>query len=185
MPPSSWHAAKDDEVQAVVTAAATTLQDLDATLVEIEVPEVTDATADWPSNCAVEAAVAHEVTFPARATYVALVASARYSAGSAPSCPLCMSSHTRSIMTWRRCAPSGSVSARAKADFCAILYYADPRQDDRGRQFPLVSMIKIARYGKFGASADRAPILSFQQLPQGRVDHWDVARVHRRHMSPY
>jgi amidase len=64
----SWNGEDvDDEVQVAVTGAATTLQGLGATLVEVEVPEVTDAIADWPANCAVEAAVAHEATFPARA----------------------------------------------------------------------------------------------------------------------
>jgi len=64
----SWNGEDvDNEVQAVVAAAATTLRDLGATLVEVEVPEVTGSIADWPANCAVEAAVAHEATFPARA----------------------------------------------------------------------------------------------------------------------
>ena len=39
---------------------------LGADLVDIRFPDVTDAIADWAPNCAVEAANAHEVTYPAR-----------------------------------------------------------------------------------------------------------------------
>lgn len=58
----------DAEVRAVMDSAIATMRDLGAAVVEIEVPDVTDAIADWPANCAVEAAVVHEATFPARAT---------------------------------------------------------------------------------------------------------------------
>ncbi|WP_349644967.1 amidase [Bradyrhizobium manausense] len=39
---------------------------LGADFVDIRFPDVTDAIADWAPNCAVEAANAHEVTYPAR-----------------------------------------------------------------------------------------------------------------------
>jgi len=42
------------------------LGELGAELVEIVVPDVDDAIADWPANCAVEAAATHAATFPSR-----------------------------------------------------------------------------------------------------------------------
>ena len=39
---------------------------LGADIVEVRFPDVTQAVADWAPNCAVEAAVAHEATYPAR-----------------------------------------------------------------------------------------------------------------------
>lgn len=56
----------DPQVLAVLDDAERVLSTLGARLVEIEVPDVTQAVADWVPNCAVEAAVAHEATYPAR-----------------------------------------------------------------------------------------------------------------------
>ncbi len=60
----------DAEVQAVVCAAADVLRVLGATVVDVRVPEAMRAgsalTDDWAANCAVEAAVAHAASYPAR-----------------------------------------------------------------------------------------------------------------------
>src|SRR6185437_12629938 len=49
----------DSATRAVVSEAAEVLRTLGATMVEVEFPDVTQAVADWPPNCDVEAAVAH------------------------------------------------------------------------------------------------------------------------------
>ena len=60
----------DPQVLAVLDDAARVLFELGAELVEVQVPDVTQAVADWATNCAVEAAVAHKATYPAhRAEY--------------------------------------------------------------------------------------------------------------------
>lgn len=60
----------DPDVQAVVFAAGEVLRTLGATFVEVRVPDALRAgsglTDDWAANCAVEAAVAHAATYPAR-----------------------------------------------------------------------------------------------------------------------
>jgi amidase len=56
----------DPEVLAVLDDAECVLSELGADLVEVEIPDVTQAVADWVPNCAVEAAVAHKATYPAR-----------------------------------------------------------------------------------------------------------------------
>ncbi len=56
----------DPQVLAVLDDAERVLSTLGAGLVEVEVPDVTQAVADWVPNCAVEAAVAHKATYPAR-----------------------------------------------------------------------------------------------------------------------
>jgi amidase len=56
----------DRQVCDVLDEAERVLSALGARFVEIEVPDVTQAVADWVPNCAVEAAVAHQATFPAR-----------------------------------------------------------------------------------------------------------------------
>jgi amidase len=56
----------DPATRAVVSEAAEVFRRLGATIVDIEFPDVTQAVADWAPNCAVEAAVAHEATYPAR-----------------------------------------------------------------------------------------------------------------------
>jgi len=66
----------DSATRAVVSEAAEVLRTLGATMVEVEFPDVTQAVADWPPNCAVEAAVAHATTYPARKSeYGAVLAS--------------------------------------------------------------------------------------------------------------
>ncbi|MGK9517930.1 Asp-tRNA(Asn)/Glu-tRNA(Gln) amidotransferase GatCAB subunit A, partial [Salmonella enterica subsp. enterica] len=63
----------DAEVEAVVCAAAQVLRGLGATVVDVRVPDAMRAegagsglTDDWAANCAVEAAVAHAASYPAR-----------------------------------------------------------------------------------------------------------------------
>ncbi|MES2055552.1 MAG: amidase [Pseudomonadota bacterium] len=56
----------DDVVLPVLTRAQEVLAALGAEIVEVTVPDVGDAVADWPANCAVEAAVAHQATYPSR-----------------------------------------------------------------------------------------------------------------------
>jgi amidase len=56
----------DPPVRAVLDEAERVLRSLGAELVEVDVPDVAQAVADWVPNCAVEAAVAHAATFPAR-----------------------------------------------------------------------------------------------------------------------
>ena len=56
----------DCATRAVVSEAAELFRRLGAAVVEVEFPDVTQAIADWAPNCAVEAAVAHETTWPAR-----------------------------------------------------------------------------------------------------------------------
>jgi amidase len=51
---------------ATVTAAIAAFRDLGATIVDVTMPDPTQAIADWFPNCAVETAVAHEATYPAR-----------------------------------------------------------------------------------------------------------------------
>jgi amidase len=46
--------------------AVDVLRTLGASMVDLEFPDVKQAVADWVPNCAVEAAVAHEATYPAR-----------------------------------------------------------------------------------------------------------------------
>lgn len=50
----------------VLSEAAQLFRSLGATLVDVSVPDMTHAIADWIPSCAVEAAVAHEATFPTR-----------------------------------------------------------------------------------------------------------------------
>ncbi|QNK66446.1 amidase [Variovorax sp. PAMC26660] len=56
----------DAETQAVLKHAAQAFRTLGAHLVELPLPDVTQAVADWFPLCAVEAAVAHEATYPSR-----------------------------------------------------------------------------------------------------------------------
>lgn len=50
----------------VLAGAIDTFRALGADIVDVRFPDVTQAIADWTPNCAVEAAVAHETTYPAR-----------------------------------------------------------------------------------------------------------------------
>jgi amidase len=56
----------DAVMRGAVEQAATVLRQLGAELREVKFPDPTDAITDWPPHCAVETAVAHEKTFPAR-----------------------------------------------------------------------------------------------------------------------
>lgn len=56
----------DAEVRRIVTDATDVLRSLGARIIEVNAPSVDEAIADWPLNCAVEAAVAHRETYPSR-----------------------------------------------------------------------------------------------------------------------
>jgi amidase len=56
----------DVATQRVLDEAIETLHALGATIVDVQFPDVKQTVADWAPNCAVEAAVAHEATYPAR-----------------------------------------------------------------------------------------------------------------------
>jgi amidase len=56
----------DLATQSVLTEAANVLRALGADIVDVRFPDVAQTVADWAPNCAVEAAVAHEATYPAR-----------------------------------------------------------------------------------------------------------------------
>ncbi|QOG17781.1 MULTISPECIES: amidase [Bradyrhizobium] len=52
--------------QRVLADAIEVFRSLGADIVDVKFPDVTQAIADWAPNCAIEAAVAHEATYPAR-----------------------------------------------------------------------------------------------------------------------
>lgn len=56
----------DATTQAMVSEATAALHSLGASLVDVRFPEVASASGDWFWNCAVEAALAHAATYPAR-----------------------------------------------------------------------------------------------------------------------
>jgi amidase len=56
----------DVATQHVLGEAIETLRALGASIVNVRFPDVRQTVADWVANCAVEAAVAHEATYPAR-----------------------------------------------------------------------------------------------------------------------
>lgn len=56
----------DPETAKAIDAAKASLAGLGATLVEVTFPDAAQTLADWFPLCAVEAAVAHEATFPSR-----------------------------------------------------------------------------------------------------------------------
>lgn len=56
----------DVATQRVLADAIDAFRGLGADIVDVEFPEVKQAIADWTPNCAVEAAVAHETSYPAR-----------------------------------------------------------------------------------------------------------------------
>ncbi|MGJ7525029.1 amidase [Variovorax sp. GB1P17] len=56
----------DAETQAVLKQAAEAFRALGAHVIELRLPDTTQAVADWFPLCAVEAAVAHEATYPSR-----------------------------------------------------------------------------------------------------------------------
>lgn len=64
------------EVLDMLAEAARTFEALGATVVDVEIPDMTHVAADWALICAVEAAVAHAATFPSqRAEYGAVLGS--------------------------------------------------------------------------------------------------------------
>jgi len=56
----------DGDAQRALDGAAATLEASGATLVEVKLPDFDEAALKWLSMCGVEAAVAHEITYPAR-----------------------------------------------------------------------------------------------------------------------
>jgi amidase len=60
------HRDVDASVERVVAEAEATFRALGADIVIVSVPEVSQAIADWSPACALEAAVAHRTTYPAR-----------------------------------------------------------------------------------------------------------------------
>ena len=71
----------DATTQAIVSEAAAALRELGATLVDVRFPELASISADWFWNCAVEAALAHAATYPARRQEYGSVLSAVIEAG--------------------------------------------------------------------------------------------------------
>jgi amidase len=71
----------DATTRAVVSEAAAALRSLGASLVEVRFPQAASASADWFLNCAVEAALAHATTYPARKQEYGSVLSAVIEAG--------------------------------------------------------------------------------------------------------
>jgi amidase len=56
----------DATTRAVLSEATEVFRTLGASIVNVGFPDVTQAIADWALNCAAEAAVAHEATYPSR-----------------------------------------------------------------------------------------------------------------------
>lgn len=54
----------DPEIQTALTEACTVFSNLGVEVVELSFPDVRQIVADWTPNCAVEAAVAHQSTYP-------------------------------------------------------------------------------------------------------------------------
>jgi amidase len=77
----------DAATQQVLGEAIETLRSLGADIVDVRFPEVKQAVADWAPNCAVEAAVAHEATYPARKDEYGPILAAVIEAGRALSAP--------------------------------------------------------------------------------------------------
>jgi amidase len=66
----------DAGTQAVLANASTAFSELGAQIVEVQFPDVRQVVADWVPHCAVEAAVAHQATYPAhKAQYGPILAS--------------------------------------------------------------------------------------------------------------
>jgi amidase len=64
---SDWNGNDVDETaQDVLSEAIDVFRALGAVIVDVHFPDVTQTVADWVSNCAVEAAVAHQATYPSR-----------------------------------------------------------------------------------------------------------------------
>jgi amidase len=73
----------DAATQAVLSEATEVFRTLGAEIVDVRFPDVTQAIADWAPNCAVEAAVAHAATYPARKDEYGAVLAAVIEAGRA------------------------------------------------------------------------------------------------------
>ena len=73
----------DAATQAVLSDATEAFRKLGAEIVDVRFPDVTQAIADWAPNCAVEAAVAHAATYPARKDEYGAVLAAVIEAGRA------------------------------------------------------------------------------------------------------
>jgi amidase len=63
---AAWSEDIHPATQAVMSQAAEVFRTLGATISDVKFPDVTQAIADWVPNCAVEAAVAHQATYPER-----------------------------------------------------------------------------------------------------------------------
>jgi amidase len=64
---AAWNGdAVDAATQAVLSEGIDVFRTLGAEIVNVRFPDVTQAIADWAPNCSVEAAVAHEATYPSR-----------------------------------------------------------------------------------------------------------------------
>jgi len=64
---AAWNGdAVDAATQAVLSEGIDVFRTLGAEIVNVRFPDVTQAIADWAPNCAMEAAVAHEATYPSR-----------------------------------------------------------------------------------------------------------------------
>jgi amidase len=75
------HTDVDASVRRVVAEAEATFRALGADIVIVSVPEVSQAIADWSPACALEAAVAHRATYPARKSEYGPVLAAVLDAG--------------------------------------------------------------------------------------------------------
>ncbi len=63
----AWnHTDVDASVERVIAEAELTFRALGADIVIVAVPEISQAIADWSPACALEAAMAHRATYPAR-----------------------------------------------------------------------------------------------------------------------
>lgn len=73
----------DPQVRNVVGEAEMVFRGLGADIVQISVPDVTQAIEDWAPACAIEAAFAHRATYPARKDEYGLVFASVLEAGHA------------------------------------------------------------------------------------------------------
>jgi amidase len=81
---AAWNSdAVDAATQAVLSEGIDVFRTLGAEIVNVRFPDVTQAVADWAPNCAVEAAVAHEATYPSRKDEYGLVLASVIEAGRA------------------------------------------------------------------------------------------------------
>lgn len=62
----SWNSQADAATAAALTQAIDVAADLGAEVVEVRFPDASEVTEEWINYCAVQTAVAHEATYPAR-----------------------------------------------------------------------------------------------------------------------